>query len=870
MTDRQRIEDLFEQALDRPESERGAWLETLTDREAARRVAALLDAHSRADGILDRPGPAGPDGSSGQDEPRLDRLGPYRVMEELGRGGMGVVYLARREDAFMRRVALKVVRPTEAVGDLVERFEAERQIMASLSHPNIAQLLDGGLDGNGRPYLVMEYVDGLPITDFCAREGLSLDERLTLFRKVCAAVEHAHHALVIHRDLKPSNILVTMEGEPKLLDFGVARVLHPVVPALADHATRPDGPGLTLDYASPEQLRGEPLTTASDVYALGVLLYQLLSGHRPFEALDPSSAARVGVAGVPEPPSARAPDPTARRVRGDLDAIALKALRPEPGRRYASVGLLSSDIEAFLAGRPVGARNGGRGYRVARFMGRHRLEVAAIAMVVASLVAGLGVALAQVRVARAERDRANQAAARAGATADFLVGLYESGSLGDASDTLSARAMLTRGLAEAGALADAPEVQARLYRVVGRAYGRLGDYAAAEGALRRAHDLAGDDDALRDPDEIREVAEGEADLADMLARLGRYEEARRWASAAFELRRRSFGPLDPDVATSLLQRGMMAVYFGQLAEADSLARLARDIRTDVLGPGHPRTINAVEALSSIRRRRGDVDGAEALLREAMTRRRETQGPEAREYAIAMVRLATLLTEDRDEHREAEALYRRALEIYPPGDPEVGSTLGYLGEVLAAQGRHEDAIAALERAVEERRMLFGPRHDAVAGALHALGNEQLRSGDRETAEDTQREALGIWSEALGPEHVATAYALCGLAEAMLAGGAYEDAEVLARRALSIREAGLAAENLLIPQTEAILAGVLTAEEQRAEAESMLLDALARMRSGLPETHRDVRAVHARLAVLYDAWGRDEEAARHRAAAGPPSA
>jgi serine/threonine-protein kinase len=867
VTGRQEIEALFERALDVPESEREAWLAARADRETAERVRALLDAHARSDGILDRPGPGTgerPEGSAGPPE----RVGPYRIMEELGRGGMGEVYLARREDAFMRRVALKVVRSGAVSGDVLERFEAERQIMASLSHPNIAQLLDGGVGEDGRPYLAMEYVEGLPITDFCAREGLSLDERLALFRKVCAAVEHAHRNLVIHRDLKPSNILVTMEGEPKLLDFGVARVLHPVQPALADYATRPDGPGLTLDYASPEQLRGEPLTTASDVYALGVLLYELLCGRRPFEGVGRGALDARSGGEAPEPPSAWVSDREARRLRGDLDAIALTALRPEPGRRYASVGQLSTDIEAFLEGAPVVARDGGRMYRAGKFVGRHRLEVVAAAVVVVSLLAGLGVALGQVSAVRVERDRANEAAARSQATADFLVGLYESGSLG--GDTLSARAMLTRGLEEAGTLADVPEVQARLYRVVGRAYGHLGDYGAAESALSRAHELVANGLDRREPDEIREIANADAELADMLARLGRYEDARERAAATLVLRERTFGRRDPDVATSLVQLSQLAVFFGQLAEADSLARLALGIRREVLGPADPKTLNAIGVLASVLRRRGEIDGAERLLREAMARRRETQGPEAREYAIAMVRLANLLTEERGEHREAEAFYRRALEIYPDGDAEVGSVLADLGQVLSAQGRHDDAIDVLERAVAERRVVFGPRHDAMAGALHALGNELLRAGRPKEAEAVQREALAIWTDVFGSEHVATAYALSGIAEAMAAQGAFDEAEVLARRAVAIREAGLATENLLIPETRAIVAGVLAAGGHRSEAEAILLDVLETMRTRLPDTHQDVRAVHARLADLYADWGRGEEAARHRAAAGPPHA
>ena len=338
-------------------------------------------------------------------------VGAYRIVSEIGRGGMGTVYLADRAGAdFEHRVAIKLIGTSDEGDPLHQRFLAERRILAGLVHPNIARLLDGGVTGDGRPYLVMELVDGLPITEYCADRNLDVPARLRLFADVCAAIQYAHQSLVIHRDLKPSNILVSGDGQVHLLDFGIAKLIDP---ARTVTETRVESRMMTPAYASPEQVKGEALGTTSDIYSLGVLLYELLSGSAPYEfpATSPLQVATIVCEQDPPPPSARVAATDRRLAQllgGDLDSIVLMAMRKEPARRYASADMLRQDVERHLAGLPVLAHRGNRRYRLQQFLRRHRVEAAAAAIVIVALVAGLSVAVTQgQRAARSPNQRAS-------------------------------------------------------------------------------------------------------------------------------------------------------------------------------------------------------------------------------------------------------------------------------------------------------------------------------------------------------------------------------------------------------------------------------------------------------------------------------
>ena len=404
----QRVKDLLDRALELDPARLPAFLEAEcgSDDSLRREVLGLVADAERDWSLIDR-GPAvlGPIAAAPRTERIGSRIGPYEILSELGRGGMGQVFLARRaDDEFQKRVAIKLVPPGPAREIALERFRSERQISATLEHPNIARLLDGGTTAEGEPYFVMEYVEGQPLTVYAEENGLSIERRLRLFREVCEAVHYAHRNLVVHRDIKPSNILVTSEGVPKLLDFGIAKLLDPAGPA-AGGETGTLVRMLTPDYASPEQVRGGRVSTSSDVYSLGVVLYELLAGRKPYriETGDPVELVRLVCEQDPERPSAVSP-----RLSGDLDAIVLKAMRKEPEHRYASVEAFSADVGRYLDGRPVLARRGTTAYRLGKFVSRNRVGVAAAALLVAALGAGVWATVLEARRARAAEAKAER------------------------------------------------------------------------------------------------------------------------------------------------------------------------------------------------------------------------------------------------------------------------------------------------------------------------------------------------------------------------------------------------------------------------------------------------------------------------------
>ena len=470
---RQRVEELFEAALAR---EPATWASFLAgaaagDANLAQEVLALLDSHGKAfgDRTLESP-------SEFVALPVGRRIGPYRVLSEIGHGGMGTVYRAiRDDDQYRKQVAIKLVRRGMDSDFVIQRFKAERQILANLEHPNIARLIDGGTTEEGWPYFSMEYVDGQPFDEFCNSRDLSIRQRLELFRKVCSAVQYAHQRLVIHRDLKPSNILVTEDGTPKLLDFGIAKLVQDQT---AHGATLFTGfPMMTPEYASPEQVRAESVTTATDVYSLGMVLYKLLARKRAYELRtgSPEEISRVVCQVEPERPSAVAPRELARELAGDLDTIVLKAVRKEPARRYQSVQELSEDIGRYLEGLPVLARGDAASYRAAKFVGRHKAGVAATALVGLSLIGGIVATSRQARIAEANRARAERRFNEVRKLANAVMFKYHDGIARLPGSTAVRQMLLNDALEYLDNLSRDSEEDVSLLRELAAAYHRVGD-----------------------------------------------------------------------------------------------------------------------------------------------------------------------------------------------------------------------------------------------------------------------------------------------------------------------------------------------------------------------------------------------------------
>jgi serine/threonine protein kinase/tetratricopeptide (TPR) repeat protein len=892
---RKRIEDLFEKILDEPPSVWERLLDEVSGGDDGFRleVQRLLNAHQRAGGVLESTPPSPealvrPDSGGHTDE----RIGKYRILEEVGRGGMGIVYRAERADGhFQRIVALKV--GPRADPTLGARIVAERQILASLQHPNIARLFDGGVTDDGRPFIVMEYVDGVSIDAYCNQKRLSLRERLQVFQVVLGAVEHAHRNLIVHRDLKPSNILVTAAGEVKLLDFGIAKLLSPAADGSITPEALTDYRAFTPEYASPEQVLGESITTASDVYSLGLVLSELLSGNRPLRPTDQDLASLEGVARArpSEPPSVLVDssgvgDPGSkwfhttatnevaevrsttlqrlrRHLRGDLDAVVMKALKRKPGHRYGSVSLLSQDINNHLGDLPVLARRGGRGYRTRKFVKRHRVETLGLALVTVALFAGAGAFAWQARLTARERDRAENAFRQSEEVSGFLIRLFEdSDPLETPGDTVTVSDLLRRGVQRVDALDGEPLVQARMLQVMGRVSQNIGRYD-------RASDLA------REAVHVLETQhpEGHPDLAAALAQLGTalrmggsYDRANAALFRALDVHRGQ-EMLDPlGFGYTLEELSRVAVYLGNLTEAEEFAREGVSLREESLGRDASPTLNTLTILGSILRYQGRYKEAEEVYREVLQRRRSLVREDPLALTVDLLQLGDHLSDHGGNIGEVETLYLEALELTRTGGGGVQRNkvwaLTSLGSLKERSGDLEEADRLYSEGVETRLRVYGDVHPLVSEALAEYGEFLTRIGKPREGEALLRQAIEVDLQTVGPGHVRYAGTLTGLAESLAAQDRLSEADSAVNLALAIRVSAQGRQVPIVAQTMIHLADLRTRQRRFEDAETLLDDAWAIVQEQ-PAVGKVSLRVHAAFARLYDAWGRPEEAARHRA-------
>ena len=773
-----RVTELFDAVIDLPVAERAATLDKLSGTDTALRaeVEALLDASDNAGRFMEEPArdyvtPSLGASDAELDEPIPERIGPFRIEREIGRGGMGTVYLAERDDdQFRHRVAVKLARSAFADSHTARRFLDERQILAWLTHPNIASLVDGGVTEQGAPWFAMEYVEGMPIDRYCDEHRLDLTTRLRLFAQVCDAVDHAHRKLVVHRDLKPGNILVTSSGQVKLLDFGIAKLLDPS-PSVSSSAP-PTTRYLTPEYASPEQLRGDPVSIATDVYALGVLLYRLLTGTLPHHNTGDSLAAWARRFSEPPPPpsatlgdsrtepsrapvaSARGLTPTKlrRRLRGDLDAIALKALQPEPEHRYQSVGQLVSDVRRHLLGATVSARGSSAGYAVRTFVKRHRVGVASVVgLFVVVLSFGIVTAIQSRRISAqaeriaTERDKAQQ-------VASFLVSLFsEADPYRQQAAPPSLRDVLDRGAEQAERdLASQPEVRAEMMFAMGRAYFGLGDLDRSARMLETSVAL------------LRSRGGESAELATTLNFLAQVRRHQRRAPAAESLyrdvlrqRQRLLPADDPAIILTLSGLGSALQAQGKHAEAERTLGDALTIER-ARQPREPMTLaQLARNLAHSLRDQERFAEAEVLYREALSLHEQLFGREHPETANSMVNLGNILRSlQRDA--EAETLLRSGVAIKTRllGERHwdvLGDQLT-LAELLTSRRSFAEADSLFARVLAAHRETL-PRGDRQIGDdLHAYGQLRLAMGDKRAARAMLQEALDIFRAAPLPRDV----------------------------------------------------------------------------------------------------------------------
>jgi serine/threonine-protein kinase len=819
---------LLDEALELSPADREPWLATL--RLAHPAHAAELEQLLQEERGLDRRGflADGLGNATAEAEPGLagQRVGAWTLERPLGQGGMGTVWLARRSDGrYEGVVAIKLLNLAllDPVGS--ERFRREGTVLARLSHPHIARLLDAGVTRAGQPYLVLEHVEGDRIDHYADRNRLGPDARLRLFLDVLAAVAHAHANLIVHRDLKPSNILVATGGEVKLLDFGIAKLLEHEAGAEASTLTDAGGRALTPEYAAPEQISGGTITTATDVYALGVLLYRLLAGRHPTgEGRATAADHLLGILETVPPRLSQsianaeargaAPERLRRTYAGDLDNIVAKALKKRPEERYPTVGALADDLNRYLAHQPVSARGDSLQYRSAKFIRRNRVPLALATLVALALTA------ATVRE-RQLRGRAEAEARKAVAVREYLVSVFGAADPYAAPDSrpgeITARALLDRGAHRIDtALAGQPEVRAELRGALGRVYTNLGLYDRAVGQLEQA----------------------------------------------LQERRALYGGDDATVAAALDQLGIARLRQGDVTSADSLLRAALALRRRTLGSDHDATAESLEHLADLLYDRNDYPGAEPLLREALRIRQRLHGDSSLATAAAKVSLAELLRV-KGELDAAMPLYREALAVRErhlgADHPLSAETVGSMASTVEAMGQHAEAESLLHHVIAVQRRSLGEDHPTLAASLNSLGQMLYKGTPRaEEAESLLRAALAINRRALGEHHPNVADNVGNLAIIARERGDLEEAERLLGQALAIDRAIYGPEHTTVAFDLNELASVLRSRGRSDSAVVLLREALRQSRKLVGESHRNTLAVTTQLARALRETGRPEQA------------
>lgn len=868
-----RVSALLDQAFELEPAQLQAFFAQIEvqDRETGELLRGLLAADAQNSGVLDGSlddiaAPLfGRDDEIGALAPGT-LIGHYRIVREVGHGGMGRVYEAERADgAYEHRVALKVVRAGLSWGALRDRFLQERQILASLDHPNLARLLDGGVTDDGRPYFAMEFVAGQPITDYAATHDLDLRARLELFRDVCAAVAHAQRRLVVHRDLKPSNILVTGEGEAKLLDFGIARLLG----SGEEAGFTQFGPRLlTPEYAAPEQLEGGTITTATDVFALGRVLQELLSAD--------SSGEQAG------------------RLPRDLLRIVRKATAADPDRRYPAAAALGEDLARFLGGYPVQARPAAPAYVIGRFMARNKLAAGAAAAVVLTLIAGVVATTWQA-------DRAQQAAERATRITEFLVSLFgETDPDIEQGRETSAREILARGSARIETeLAGDPALQSELFNLTGELLMKRGDYAHAEEQFERAlaireSMLGANDPAVaeslsglgeaklwqsefepareafrralaierqRAPVDEPALAQAASNLAAALRQLGEGEAAESLYHEALELNRRAFGPLHLTVAQDLDNLGIYYWSAGRHAEALEMHMQALDMMRELLPEQHTRIALVLHNIGESHFELDHFEEAERYLRQAVAMRQHLyQGPHPRLASSQRVLGRALQQQDRLE--EAWAAFDESIatlrEYFGDVHYDVASALNDLavmaflgGDLVTARERFTESLAVFEQ-------LLPAGHPTLLTLRQNLGRVAMDLGDLDETYRIYTRVLEEQTARLGEDHPEVGDSWYGMATVHERREEWPEALAAIERALEVYRHSMDSTSASIAVADTVKGRVLIELNRPEEAEDVLRRALASLALEFESGHRRLTDANVELARVLMLTGRVEEA------------
>ena len=865
----QRIQTIFHDAADLSPSERAAFVRMHCDGDDALAAEILgMLRHDAADGsVLDQNVAMAANGVLAGSDAVASQFGPYRIVRVLGEGGMGIVYLAERTDLHTR-VAIKVLRDAWLSPARRERFAAEQRTLAQLNHPWIARFYDASVLPDGTPYFVMEYIEGIPLTEYCADKKCTIEQRLQLFRQICEAVQHAHSHAVIHRDLKPSNILVKEDGSVRLLDFGIARQIESLGVEVDQTIT-----GLRLmtpAYASPEQVRGDRIGISTDVYSLGVILYELLAGAHPFDLsnLTPAEAASIIATHDPGKPSAAvrrsaAPHSGAaalsRSAWADLDVLCVTAMHKDPQRRYRSVEALIRDVDHYLRAEPLEARPESRRYRAGKFVQRHRRAAAGIAAAVVLMIAMA--TFFMLRLARA-RDAAIAQAARVQRIQGFMTSLFQGGDPSAGPDNnLRVVTMVDRGLQQAQSLNADPEVQAELYETLGGLYEKLGKLDEANLLLNKALDLHR---SLYGADSTQagETLVALGALRDDQAQL---PEAERLVREGLAIEERHLPSGHPTVVKATTALGKVLEDRGSYAAA--IATLNDAVKTQPRdAPPTPEFAAALYELANCQFYAGHYDTAEALNQRLLPIDRQLYGDRHPRVADVLVNLGAI-RHDLGHYPEAEPFERQALEIvqrwYGNDHPETASDLTMLARTLVFEGRYDEATALLQQSLVIKERVYGPVHPAVASSLNELGNTAMRQGKYDLAAKYFTRMADIYHAIYGEQHYLLGIALSNLAGAYAGKQDWPRAEALFRQAVQIFTKTQSADHINTGIARIKLGRTLLRERRYAEAQAeslagyeILSKQLAPGASWLVNARRD-------LVEEYTVLQRPEDAQRFRA-------
>jgi len=808
-----------------------------------------------------------------------EQLGSYRLRRMIGAGGMGVVYLAERsDDQFRQQVAIKLIHQYSINQEALQRFATERQILASLQHPNIAHLLDGGTTEQGLPYLVMEYIDGQPLLDYCRDQLLDTGQRLRLVEQVCTSVEYAHRNLVVHRDIKPANILVDRNGDIKLLDFGIAKILQGKKdPFDPDLETGTALRLLTPENAAPEQITGEAITTATDIYALGNLLYQLLCEEPQFdlEACNRLEIEQLICEQMPARPSQRignshslirsgrhSPRSLSRRLAGDLDTIALTALKKEPHRRYSDVSRLREDLQRHREHFPIRARADSLAYRGRRLIRRHRISAALAAGLILSSITFVAALLIQSRQLEQQTRSARLEAATAHQASAFLIDVFEAADPNlNSGKPATADDLLESGEEKIDQLDDQPELQAVMLKTLGQVFQRIGNYEKARDLQQRAFEHYQNLPATR----ITARADMLATLADLHFELGEYARSADEYRGSIELFLQG-NPVD-ETGLHWSYSGLSSV-LAETGDLEQAISLDRKVLAWKLENNPPLSLEAAEAYNRLGhslRRNGQLDEAAVILQQGLTAMRASRGNQHLDTAHSLNQLARTL-DMQGKQREALQLAREGLEIrrsiHRQPHPEVIASIGNVANILASLKRFDEAITLRRDGLRQLQSLFGEEHSYVLGFRSSLGTLLRKQGERVAAQEQYRKALDIARRILPPDQPRIAFPLTGLGIIAREDGNLQQARLWLQEAYDLRRKGLPEDNYRIATSGYQLGLVWFDLGDYSRAEPLLLEAHRLYQATFGAAHETTRAISSSLARLYDRLGQPDRANLYR--------